>query len=458
MKKPTNLSRRGFLTRSGMAGLYSAPVMSSLLNFRLMNTAAAAVPGIAGSDYKALVCVFLAGGNDSFNMLIPRKAGLAAEYRQSRGNLALADASLLRINHQNGDPYGLHPSMPEIQSLYNSGKAAFVANVGTLVNPTTLADYHAGRNLPVGLFSHKDQIQHWQTSLPQTRKSMSGWAGRVSDMLSDTVNRDSPFGLNLSINALNIMQKGQQTSAYVLNDNGGANTLNPFENSSVRGILGQTYENIFSKTYAQESKRAISLATDYTQAVSGTSLATPFPNSGLGTALKGVARSIASRVALGMNRQIFFVQIGGFDHHDDVLNLQHEKLTEVSAALGAFQASMDSLLLSQNVTTFTASDFGRSLSSNSDGSDHGWGGNAIVMGGAVDGGKIYGNFPQSMALGNPLDTGRGRFLPTTSVDEFNAELAMWFGIPNDGSLENVLPNIRNFFAAGGTRGPMRFLT
>ena len=452
------LSRRKFLSQSGLASLYSAPVISSLLNFRLMNSAVAANPTIANGDYKALVCVFLAGGNDSFNMLVPRKAGLAAEYRQARGNLALLDSSLLPVNHQNGDPYGLHPAMGEVQSLYNSGKVSFVANVGTLIGPTSLADFNAGLNLPVGLFSHKDQIQHWQTSLPQSRKAFSGWAGRVSDMLTDTVNLNSPFGINLSINNLNIMQKGLQTNAFVLNEFGSANTLNPYESGPVGNVLGQTYQNIFAKTYATETKRAMNLATDYTQAISATTIQTPFPASGLGNALKGVARSIASRTALGMNRQIFFVQLGGFDHHDDVLIQQHEKLAEVSAALGAFHTALAQLGVSGKVTTYTASDFGRSLSSNTDGSDHGWGGNVMVMGDAVDGGKIFGSYPQAMYSGNPLDTGRGRFLPTTSVDEFNAELAMWFGIPNDASLQEIFPNIRNFFAAGGTKGPLEFLT
>ncbi len=452
-----NLSRRHFLSRTGLAGLASTPVLSSLLNLRLMNSAVAATNNFDATGYRALVCVFLAGGNDSFNMLVPRGAVPYSEYSASRGRLALASNSLLPISHQNGSQYGVHPAMPDVQNLYNQGDLGFVANVGTLVEPTTVADFNAGRNLPVGLFSHKDQIQHWQTSLPQSRGALSGWSGRVADMLTDTVNLTSSFGLNIGIGEFNAMQKGNQTNAFVVDRTGNAIELNPFQLTPAKSILQDTYQNIFAKTYAAQSSASIDLAKEYSQLTGSAVVNTPFPASGMGSGLKGVARAIASRSALGMQRQIFFVQLGGFDHHDDVLVKQQEKLTEVSQALGAFWNALVELGMTNNVTTFTASDFGRTLSSNNDGSDHGWGGNQMVMGGAVRGGRIYGTFPGSLAVGNPLDTGRGRFLPTTSVDEFNAELAMWFGVPNDGSLEQVLPNIRNFYAGGSTVGPLGFL-
>lgn len=460
-----SVTRRKFLRFSGgCAALSSAPLLSTLLGLQMTKTAVAAAHSLSG--YKALVCINLSGGNDSFNMLVPREASEYNDYATIRDNLALPRQQLLPILDTSGRQFGLHPQIPELANLYSQGKLAFLANVGNLITPTTLPDYESNKQgLPVGLFSHSDQQKHWQTSIPQSRQQLTGWAGRMADAITDTVNARTSVPMNIALNSTNILQTGDTVVPYVVGT-GGAAQLSAYGGQSpwarmltgvTDGMLGQAYEDLLEKTHAQKRRTSIDAAIQFNNATDGITIKTQFPDSSLGSQLGLVAKAIAARSGLGQSRQIFFVSIGSWDHHSDLLNQHGRKLAQLSAALKAFSDATAELGVENDVTTFTISDFGRTLTSNGDGSDHGWGGNQIIMGGSVSGGQIYGKYPTSLALGNPLDTGRGRLIPTTSVDEYSAELATWFGVGNDASLELILPNIRNFYASGVNQRPIGFL-
>lgn len=442
----------------------SAPMLSTLLGLQMTKNAVAATNGLSG--FKALVCVFLTGGNDSFNMLVPRGAAEYNAYATVRDNLALQRQQLLPISDISGRQFGLHPQIPELADLYSQGKLAFLANTGNLVAPTTLSGYKSDkRSLPVGLFSHSDQQKHWQTTVPQSRQQTTGWAGRMADTITGAVNGDTLVPMNISLNSTNILQTGDTVVPYVVRPEGATQLAsyglqNPWGRmltGITDGILAQPYEDLLEKTHAQRRRASIDAAIQFDSALDGINLQTQFPDSALGSQLGLVARAIAARSGLGQSRQIFFVSIGSWDHHSDLLTQHGRLLSQLGTALKAFSDATVELGVESDVTTFTISEFGRTLTSNGDGSDHGWGGNQIVMGGSVAGGRIYGNYPESLALGNPLDTGRGRLIPTTSVDEYSAELATWFGVENNASLELILPNIRNFYARGVGQKPVGFL-
>ena len=457
------LSRRDLIKLSGgCAALSSTSILAQLLNLQLTKTAVAAEGDSSG--YKALVCVFLFGGIDSHNVLTPYGDEYAA-YSDIRTNLAIPEEDLIPIADSSGRQYGIHPGMQGVADIYNAGDAAFVANVGSLIEPTDRASYNSRSNLPLGLFSHSDFIQHWQTSIPQSRSAVNGWAGRMADMLTDSVNDNPHISMNIALNSLNIMQTGSTVTPYVVSASGATtlsgyntgNSANRIYTATTDGILGQTYSDLLEKTYADRKRGSIDGAAEFNAAVGGVELTTVFPGSSLAGQLKMVAKAIASRDTLSQRRQIFFVSAGGWDHHDFLLSKQADMLPMVSGALSAFYEATKELGVENDVTAFTASDFGRTLTSNGDGSDHAWGGNHIVVGGAVNGSNVYGQYPATLDPSqNDLDVGRGRIIPTTSVDEYNAELAHWFGVPNDGSLESVLPNVRNFFSSGGAP-PLGFL-
>ncbi|TWT82581.1 hypothetical protein CA13_40440 [Planctomycetes bacterium CA13] len=468
------LSRRNFLKWSGGCGaLSSTAVLSQLLNLQLTQSAVA--DQADGSDYKALVCVFLLGGVDSFNVVAPHVQSEYDDYAAIRSNLALPREELKPINVDIANPssrtLGLHKGMEKMQLLYNAGNAAVVANVGSLVFPTTKANYDTVK-LPLGLFSHSDLIQHWQTSVPQSRSQVTGWGGRMADLLSSTTNGNPNISMNMALGSLNIFQTGNDVVPYVVNSNG-ATSLYGYGSNNVRDriytrlindmypsvaddALGQIYSDLLQRTLAKTKKVSIDAALEFNNATSADTSIT-FPSTSLGDKLKMVAKTINGRSTIGQGRQIFFVSAGGWDHHDEVLVNQEGMLPMVSDAIDAFYQETEAMGVSDCVTTFTASDFGRTLTSNGNGSDHAWGGNHFVVGGAVKGGKVYGNYPESLAPDNNQDVGRGRLIPTTSVDEYNAELAMWFGIANNQDLEDVLPNIRNFYAGGASTGPLGFL-
>ncbi|MEO0509028.1 MAG: DUF1501 domain-containing protein [Verrucomicrobiota bacterium] len=462
-----SLSRRKFLGEAACAAVTATPLVSTLLNLSMTNSlAASTLPHTTITDYKALVCILLAGGNDSFNMLVPRGSSEYNEYATVRSNLALTQNSLHALNgNNNGKSLGLHAGMPELAALFNSGDAAFVANVGTLVEPTTLSGFNSGGSrLPLGLFSHSDQIMHWQTSVPDSR-SARGWGGRVADILN-SVNSDTGISMNISLAGTNTFQSGNQTVSYeILPTGNGAvqpdflggepSALGAIAQTGVRSLIDAQYQNLFQETFANTSANSVDASAEFASAIGGQTLTTAFSPSELSQALQMVARTIAARNTLGMKRQTFFVLMGGYDHHDELINNHASMLPVVSRALSEFNTAMKELNVHNDVTTFTASDFARTLTSNGRGSDHGWGGNQIVMGGAVNGALVYGNYPD-LGLGNSLDTGRGRLIPTLSTDEYFAELAQWFGVPSN-CLNDIFPNLNRFYSIG-SGAPIGFMS
>ncbi|TWU57320.1 DUF1501 domain-containing protein [Rubripirellula reticaptiva] len=471
-------SRRDILKLAGgCAALTNTSLLSTMLNLSATNTAVAQTSGLSG--YKALVCVFLFGGNDSFNMLTPLTSSEHADYLAARGGDYTAGNGALGIpaselaataitDSVSGRQFGIHPSMPEVKTLFDQGKATFLANVGSLVEPTTMAQYQSRANLPLGLFSHSDLQQHWMTSVPQSRSQVTGWAGRMADMITDTVNTNPAISMNMSLDSVNLLQTGGSVVPYVVTSNGAQEvgwygptwTQAKIFTTLTDDVLSRSYANLMEKTFAKMNRTALDAAISFNDAVDQiTTVDQFFPTSPsrLQSQLRMIAKSIGAHESIGQSRQIFFVGVGGWDNHDNLIGAQDTNLATVSQALKSFQDSIDELNMTNDVVTFTASDFGRTLSSNGKGSDHAWGGNQIVMGGPVTGGRIHGDYPLSLASGNALDLGRGRLLPTTSVDQMAAELAMWYGVANDNNMEHILPNIRNFFGAG-TSYPIGFLS
>ncbi|HKQ61371.1 MAG TPA: DUF1501 domain-containing protein [Candidatus Polarisedimenticolaceae bacterium] len=446
------LNRRQFLGQASCAAVGTTALFNTVLNMGMFNALACGAP----DEYRGLVCLFLGGGIDSFNVLVPAGAAEYQEYAAVRADLALPQASLLPITPAtpDGRSYGLHPGIAELQALFQAGQLAFVANVGTLAAPTTLQQFRNGSvALPLGLFSHSDQALHWQTSLPDQRSAI-GWAGRMADMLQPE-NCSQAISLNISLAGTNVYQTGAVTQHYTITENGsiglrdygGTAPAQVVQTEAIDGLLGLQYQHLFEKTYAARMRGAIDAHLAFSAAIAGIPpLTTQFSNTSLSRRFRMVALTIAAREALGMKRQSFFIETGGWDHHDEVLLNQEAMLPVISRALSEFHSALVELGVAGQVTTFTASDFGRTLTSNGRGSDHAWGGNHIVMGGAVTGGDIYGTFP-ALYIDNPLDTGRGRLIPTTSVDEYFAEMALWFGVPA-ADLDRVLPNIARFYTPG----------
>ncbi|MES2657295.1 MAG: DUF1501 domain-containing protein [Verrucomicrobiota bacterium] len=462
---PKNLSRRGFLGQANCALVSALPIMNTLLNLRLAGSAAA--QGESG-DYKALVCLFLSGGNDSFNMLAPRGAAYQ-EYADIRQSIALPENQLLPINPivDAGRPLGLHPALGGLQELFESEKLAFVANVGTLVaTETTKIKYNAGQSLPLGLFSHSDQIEQWQTSIPDNRSGI-GWGGRMADLLK-SLNDEDRFSMNISLDGSNIWQAGNTIAEYAIRDTG-ADSMSGYRSAYLTGQeltqirsaaldsqMAMEYQNIFQKSFAKSKKDATAAYDAFTLATNVTLPPTVvWPNTPLANQLKMVAKTIAGRGSLGQRRNTFFVNYGGFDHHSNLINSQAAMLPVVNGAVKAFYDTMVAIGAQNEVVLYSASDFGRTLTSNSQGSDHAWGGNQFVLGGQVKGKRIYGTYPD-LYQDSALDVGRGRLIPTTSVDEFFAEMALWLGVPKS-SLPLVLPNISRFYSPSSVTPPVGFL-
>jgi len=471
------LNRRDFLKFSSQcASVTTLAATSSLLNLSMTKSALAAVGPF--NDFKALVCVFFLGGIDSGNLLIPNDTQGYQDYLAIRGGLPNAGGLGLDVGELaamtdlgSGRDFASPSNMQPLVDIYNAGDLAFIANVGTLIQPTTFAEYQARSGLPLGLFSHSDGQRAWQTAFPQSRSQFSGWAGRVADILSDSVNDNPAIAMNIALNSVNILQTGNTISPYVVSS-GGATELAGYFGSSAKdrilrrttdGVLDQVYADLLERTFANQSDVSIEGAINYNEATESVVLNTSFPTSSFGRNMERIARSIGAQSSLGQSRQIFYVGVGGWDYHSAVLNSADNRLTDVALSLRAFYDALGELGKQSEVTTFTVSDFARTLSSNGNGSDHAWGANMMAMGGAVNGGEVYGHFPDSLLNplgpdGDQLNLGRGRLLPTTSVDQYAAELAQWFGIPNDAYLEEVLPNIRNFHAAGGVGGPLGFMS
>jgi uncharacterized protein (DUF1501 family) len=442
----TSPTRRTFIRQAACAALTTTGILNTIFDLRRLSAAP-----LDTSDYKALICLFLFGGNDANNVIIPHDANGYASYAAARGVLAIPQASLLPLTLQNGDgrDFGFHPNMPEMQGLFNQGKLGVVANVGTLVAPVTRAQYLAGgAAVPPQLFSHADQSVQWQTSVPDVI-SKTGWGGRMADMLQ-SLNAGSKISLSLSIAGTNTFEVGNTVLPYVISPNGsiGLTGFDGSANANVRlqafkDLLALPHNNLFEQAYSDTVSRSIAANDLLTSALTGTpGFQTVFPNTTLGSQLNMIAKLIAARTNLSMNRQIFFCSVGGYDTHGDQLAGQANLFTELSQGLNAFYNATVELGVASQVTTFTASDFGRTYPTNGSGSDHGWGSHQFVLGGAVQGGRLFGTFP-TLAVNGPDDTGQGRWIPTTSVDEFSATLATWFGVsPSD--LSTVLPNIGRF--------------
>ena len=452
------LNRREFIGQASCAAVGSTALFSTLLTLRLANSLAAQTVS-PGGDYRALVCLFLAGGNDSFNMLVPTSAGEYEAYAKTRGILAIAKDSLLPITPSNlgGRTLGLNPAMPEVQNLFNAGRLAFVSNVGSLIRPLTLTDYKAGRYLPVSLYSHADQVKQWQTCMPDKRTSI-GWGGRAADIIK-SLNGPSLVSMNISLSGQNVFLTGLQAFTYSVGSSGATsltgysptavNSLTSVRTKGVDSIVGQNYRNLFEQTYAQSTRDAVDSYYEFSAALTGVTLKTTIPTgNSLAANLAMIAKIISANSKLGARRQIFFVQLGGFDNHSELIANQATLLTTVSQAINTFSSALTEIGMADKVTLFSASDFGRTLSSNSNGSDHAWGANHLVMGGAVGGGKVYGDaasgyYPDFQKL-STIDTGQGRLIPGVAVDEYARDLLSWFGISN-GNMDYVLPAFSSRF-------------
>jgi len=440
-------SRRDFL-RTTLKSVTALGAMGAMSKFGEMNALAAGSTG-----YQALVCIFLAGGNDGHNTVIPITTAQQnySLYAANRGPLALSQGSLLPIQ-VGSDTYGLHPSLIEIQSLYNAKKAAILANVGMLVAPTNRTSYLAangGAAVPAALFSHSDQSSQWQTSVPNGLGG-TGWGGRLADSLQ-TVNSGAQFPPVTSIEGCGLFCTGQNTLPATVPPSGPVQLNAAVTDSNVQNAVNSllTFSNGVQLVQAANTivTRGANYANTLAAQIGSVTINTVFPGNPIADQLLMVAKLIGLRNTLGMTRQIFFCQLGGFDTHGAQLETQVALLQQLSQAVSAFYSATQELTVDSQVTTFTASEFGRTLSPNgNDGSDHAWGNHHFIIGSGVQGGAMYGAFP-SLAFGSPNDTNtRGTLIPTTAVDQYGATLASWFGVPGS-SLATIFPNSVNFPSA-----------
>jgi uncharacterized protein (DUF1501 family) len=429
-------------------------MLSALAQLRMIGALAA---DAAPSDYKALVCLFLYGGNDSNNLLVPVDNTSYQLYSTDRTVLALAQDTLLPITpktYNDGRSWGLHPSLVEVQGLFGQGQLALLANTGTLVQPVTLAQYNAGTvALPPQLFSHANQQVQWQSSVPD-QPFTTGWGGRLADIVN-ALNTNPKVSMSVSVAGQNSFQVGNTVSQFAVNPSGAVvlsgtsgSTLATSRAAAQQTILSQQEQNLFEAAFGGITTSAITDSVLLNSVLaSAPKLATVFPTTSIGSQMNMIARMIGAAPQLGLTRQVFFASLGGFDLHSDQLGSHATLFMQLSQALSAFSAATSELGVQNQVTTFTASDFSRTFNTNGTndgtaGSDHGWGSHHLIMGGAVKGADIYGQVPL-LELGGPEDTGRGRWIPTTSVDEYAATLATWFGVSAT-NLPVVLPNIGRF--------------
>jgi uncharacterized protein (DUF1501 family) len=490
-RKPSSvLSRREFVRQAACAAVGTAAISFAIRDLRFMN---AAVAQSNINDYKALVCIFLAGGNDSNNLIIPTITSEYNNYAAIRTPvLAIPQGSVLPISPLVGDGhgYGFHPCCSQLQNLFGQGRLAILFNTGTLIYPLTKAIYTSTPSKrPPQLFSHADQVTQWQTSVPD-QPALTGWGGRCADLL-DAVQPGAPVSLSVTLAGANTFEVGNAVSQYSVSTSGAISLsgVTGTRLQALTNILGLSYPNRQAQAYAGVAKHAINTGALLNTAILNTAdpstsqqfWATPFPGSGtfqvttptsgakfnssLGPQLKMIARLIeaghraAASGGFGMKRQIFFCQVGGFDLHSaqtdvpaggSVLNGAHANLfAELSQCLNAFQSAMDQIgtlhgdsSFAQRVTAFTCSDFGRTFPANGQGSDHGWGSHHLIMGGAVHGQQTYGIFPV-LTVGGPDDTSTGRWIPSTACDQYFATLATWFGVDSS-NLTTVFPNLGRF--------------
>ena len=470
--QPQLHSRRAFLRRSGQLAL-SGTALPFALNLAAMGEAAA----FDATDYKALVCVFFYGGNDYANTVVTYDDPSYNAYSTIRGGgagqtaggiaLAKADLAATLLNPTTalagGRQYALHPSMGGLAGLFNAGQAAVQLNVGPLVVPLTRAQYNSSDRktypLPPKLFSHNDQQSIWQSSSPEG--STIGWGGNIGDLALSSNSTSLFTCINVTGNA--VFLSGDSALSYQISSGGGAVAINGVKSNvygssavktAMTALVQQSRSHTLENEYNKVTARAIGAESQVTAGLAGVTLATPFPTgNSLADQLKTVARLIGARNALGTRRQVFMVSIGGFDLHDNLIAQHPGVLGKVSDALSAFYKATVELGVANKVTAFTASDFGRTLASNGDGSDHGWGSHHLMVGGAVKGKAFYGTPPpvsvgSTAAANDQWHVGQGRLLPSTSVDQYAATLAKWFGVA-DSELTGILPNVGRFGVAAG---------
>ncbi len=419
-----------------------------LSRFGWMNALAQSTP----PDYKALVCIFLVGGNDGHNTIVPLTQSELNAYKAGRGSLALPDGNgaLLPVETSNGTPYGLNPGLTAIHPLWASKKLAVLANVGMLVKPITRTQFLANSvPVPTNLFSHSDQIQQMQTGIPSTSGG-TGWGARAADALH-LMNGSSTFPAAISTNgpALfctgNIVQSASLLPGFDLDISG--MSLWPASAAIARMVgLQQVLEFDSGLALVQAANTVRKDALDLNALLRGgtATITTPFPGGSLSDQLQQVAKIIKLRSVTGIRRQVFFCTLGGFDTHSSQSWQHWDLLKDVAEAMAAFYKTTDEELgVADGVTSFTLSDFGRTLQPSGSGCDHGWGSHLLLMGGALQGGQVYGTFP-SLALGGDDDSGtRGALIPTTSTEQFGAVLATWLGVP-DTELTSVFSNLSDF--------------
>jgi uncharacterized protein (DUF1501 family) len=467
-----DLTRRRFVGAC-CAGVGTMGLVSSLAQLRLMGAAASpdapnepARAGAPAPNFKALVCLFLAGGNDSNNLIVPADNSGYSAYAAARGALALPQSSLLPIGTAGGDgrAWALHPAMTELKSLHDRGKLAVVANLGTLAYPLTRDTYNARPELrPRQLFSHNDQQVEWQTSVADRPFSevATGWGGRVAD-LTDALNSNSRISMMMTLAGQNTFQIGRNVQQYAVSTNGTialtgsgtGTTVNGLRTAALNDTLAQQSPSLLEAAFGGLTNRALGTSSLLSSIITGTS---PFAaifngitSTSLSQQLHMVARLINAQAQLNLTRQIFFVRVGGFDLHDNQVTLGNTGsgahstlLRDISRSLDGFYRALAQIGAENQVTTFTSSDFGRTYNTNGDGSDHGWGSHHLVLGGSVRGGAMYGQMPD-LRLGGPSDSGtRGTWIPTTSVDEYAATLARWFGVSAT-NIPVIFPNIGRF--------------
>lgn len=465
----TDLNRRKFIGAC-CASVGATGMLSALAQLRVMGAVAgpeSSVPstppraGAPQSDFKAIVCLFLAGGNDANNLIIPTDTENYANYAKARTVLALPQNAVLPLNRRttDGRTYGIHPAMPELQNLFNQGKMAFLANVGTLAYPVTKAQYNARSvPLPNQLFSHNDQQVEWQSSLAD-KPFTTGWGGRLAD-LTNAFNTNNRVSMSITLNGQNSFQVGKNVAQYAVGTGGAITLTGSGTGTSVNGLrttamndaLAAQNGNLFETAFSGLTSNAVNNSALIGSIITGTS---PFASqfnglgSGLAQQMHMIARLINAQATLGLKRQIFFARVGGWDLHDNqvvagnTVSGAHATLfRDVSQSVNAFYNALAAIGAQDQVTVYTASDFGRTFDTNGDGSDHGWGSHHFIVGGAVNGAEVYGNMPEFVLGGND-DTGRGRWIPSTSVDQYSATLAKWFGVSAT-DLPVVLPNIGRF--------------
>jgi len=447
----SDLSRRAFLQRAGALSIVggAAPFV---MNLAAIGEAAAAT----AADYKALVCIFLFGGNDYANTVTPYDQASYDQYAALRGTIAHTRDSLTAtlLNPatplSGGRQMALAPNLAPLIPVFNAGRMAVVLNVGALVMPTSKSNYTSRSvPLPPKLFSHNDQQSFWQSSSPEG--ATSGWGGRIGDLLQSGNGASTLTCINASGNS--VFLAGRTAIQYSVTSTGPIPLLNNQTTlfgsttgmTTLRALMTGARTNLFENEHATVTRRSLNLQQQVTVALAGApAINTAFPaNTGnLAEQLRIVARLISVSQELGARRQVFFVSLGGFDNHDSMLTTHPVLMARLGAAMRYFYDATVELGVADRVTAFTASDFGRTLTSNANGSDHGWGSHHFVMGGAVNGSAFYGS-PPAIANNGPDDVGQGRLLPSLSVDQYGSTLANWFGV-SGGQMSTVLPNIGNY--------------